>query len=110
MSRLKQVRVGMRVVDSLGQHIGTVDQIHAGESGPITTHGRHGLPGGLARALASAPDVHPQTAAHMVRTGYLRIRRRGDLPEHAYVAGDEIKRVAGNTAQVTLTRVQMLTG
>lgn len=109
MGRLEQVHVGMRVIDSLGEDVGVVDQIHAGEGGPVTTHGREGLPGGLARAVGAAPNVHPQAAARMLRTGYVRVRRRGVVPRHAYVAGDQIRRVAGNTAQLAVTGTEMLT-
>lgn len=109
MSRLEQVHVGMRVLDSLGEDIGVVDQIHAGAGGPTTTHGREGLPGGLARAVGSARSVHPLAATRMLRTGYVRVRRRGVVPGHAYVAGDQIRRVAGSTAQLAVTGTEMLT-
>lgn len=110
MSHLQQVRVGMRVVDSLGQDVGAVDQVNAGDGGPITTHGRHGLPDWLSRAVGREPHTHPQTAARMLRAGYVRVRRNGVLPTHAYAAADQIHAVTGSTAQLSVTATELLTG
>lgn len=110
MAGMRGLRTGMRVVDSLGQVVGTIDRVVEGDSGPVTTHGDGGLPSGLARALRSAPNVHPQTAARMLRGGYVRISRKGLHSRHAYAAADQVRAVEGEVVQLTVCRDEVPIG
>ena len=109
MAALRDVRPGMRVIDSLGQEVGTVDQVSPGDRGPVTTRGRGGVPQGLAQALRSTANVHPQTASRMLRRGYVRIGRRGAGP-HGYASADQIVEVGDDVVQLGVSRDELLRG
>ncbi len=111
MSEMADIRPGMRVIDSLGQHVGWIDQVVEGDGGPVTTSGQGGLPSGLARALGSAPNVHPQTGARMLRGGYVTIRCKGRLlSKRRYAAADQIRGVDKDVVQLTVCRDEALYG
>ena len=109
MSVLADIRAGMRVVDDLGQHVGTIDEVHPSDGGPVTTRGRRGLPSGLTRALGSTPNVHPQTAARMLRNGYVTITCT-PAPRHRYAAAEQIRGVERNVVQLVVSRGDLLCG
>jgi hypothetical protein len=75
MDVMNQVRIGMKVVDSAGGKVGTVDDVRFGDPEAITDAGqvapgdRGGLIGGLREAFGGSSRVDPQAAAQLVRVG-----------------------------------------
>ena len=99
---MEEVRPGMRVVDSLGRHLGTVDSVVPGRGSPVTTGGPSSLPTDLVRALSVARNAHPQTAARMMRGGYLRIRPTGVLTRYGYATADQVRGVDEDAVRLSV--------
>ena len=64
---IAQVNQGMRVIDSAGQELGTVSDVH--------------MPGDTA---GTATDLPAAEAANLARTGYFRVETAGLLQRDAY--------------------------
>ncbi|SDQ63191.1 hypothetical protein [Quadrisphaera sp. DSM 44207] len=115
MDVMDQVRVGMRVIDSTGADVGTVDDLKAGDPEALTSAGQEVDPGGglledVARAFGSGPRVHPQAAERMLRVGYVRVDRSGVLSGHGYVEADRIRAVEGDAVHLSVPADQLLDG
>ncbi len=92
---MSQVREGMRVVDYSGATVGVIAELKLGDADAITTAGQDaGDVGG-----STLPD---QLAGRLLRTGYIRIRRRGLLRRDAYAASDEIAGVDGDVVTLAV--------
>lgn len=94
---LARVEVGMRVLDSDDQQVGTVTAMKAGDPGAATAQGQRQTPGPVARVvdafLGAEPSVPRQRAEQLLRGGYLRIDARGFLARDLYAGADEVDRV-----------------
>ena len=100
MTILELVREGMAVVDNTGAHVGSVRDLKLGDPEAASAEGHvRSHSGGLAGllrlpqmdALSTVPD---EERAHLLRTGYIDIRRDGLLHHGSLlVAADEIDRV-----------------
>ncbi|MDR7276750.1 hypothetical protein [Catenuloplanes atrovinosus] len=81
---IARVNVGMSVVDSLGDTIGTVTAVQ--------------MPGTDVR-----PDVAAGAAEHLVSSGYLRIDTAGLFATDVYASGDQVVgSIEGEPGVVTL--------
>lgn len=115
MDAMDQVRVDMRVVDNTGREVGTVEDFKVGDPEAVTTEGQApasdgGLVGEIADTLGAGPDIHPQAAERLARTGYLRIDRSGLFGGHAYVGADRIDSVVGDTVTLAVSADELLDG
>jgi hypothetical protein len=104
--RLAEVRQGMSVVDVDGEEAGTVEVVQMGDRDAVTTEGEGRPSGGLLADIAGAftdttPDVHPQLAARLVRTGYIKIDR-GIGQGARYAAADQVSDVSEDVVRLTV--------
>lgn len=107
MDAMSQVRIGMRVYDSAGEELGTVDDLKFGDAEAVTDEGQvaagdGGLVGILARAVGGGTKLHPQAVAGLLRVGFIRIDRKGFLGGHAYAAADWIQAVEDDTVRLAV--------
>ncbi|WP_170147714.1 hypothetical protein [Micromonospora phaseoli] len=102
-----RVTTGMRVVDSAGIDVGTVDLVQRGDPNAVTVQAPTTDPGSsldelIESATVQEPDVPADLAARLLRTGYLKVSS-GLVPTGAvYVLADQI-------ATVTPTEVHLNT-
>ncbi|MEV4510895.1 hypothetical protein AB0K00_18225 [Dactylosporangium sp. NPDC049525] len=80
-----QVTVGMPVVDSAGEQVGTVSAVQA--------------PGTEVR-----PDTVAGITEHLIATGYLRIDGSGFLSNDVYAAGNQISGVNAGVVELLVPR------
>jgi hypothetical protein len=92
---IAEVTPGMRVVDAAGADVGTVDMVTLGDPNTVTVQapiGGTGAGGSLAdlvnAAAVNEPDVPPDAAAHLQRTGFLKVD--GAKGRALYVEADQI--------------------
>lgn len=112
---MAQVRIGMRVLDSMGEEIGTIDDLKAGDPGAVTGEGQvmggdGGLLGDIGRVFGGGPELHRQVAERLLRVGYIKIGREGFLAEDAYAAADRIQEVDNDTVRLSITSDQLHDG
>lgn len=110
---MRNVRPQMKVVDSTGAEVGTVDELKMGDPEAITAEGQtanenRGLVSNLADTIVgSEPDVPPQLADRLLRTGYIKIDSKGLFAKDVYAAGDSIERVEGDTVYLSLNKDEL---
>lgn len=83
-----------------------------GDPGAVTAQGqrdRRGFVEGVVDTFAGAePDVPPQRAEQLLRTGYVKIDAREFLARDLYAGADEIRHVDGNLVQLTVPRRRLV--
>lgn len=87
-----QVNTGMQVFDAAGEQIGTVSAVQMPDTG-------------------GSPDVAPDDADRLRRTGYVRIETRGLLSKDAYVEGSQVAQVDevdGGVVTLNVTKDRLL--
>ncbi|HEX7745817.1 MAG TPA: hypothetical protein VF462_11215 [Micromonosporaceae bacterium] len=79
---ISEVTPGMRVVDAKGDDVGTVDMVTLGDPNAVRVQppgGGAGAGGSIADLVSAAaftePDVPADAAAHLQRTGFLKVNR-----------------------------------
>jgi hypothetical protein len=113
MDVMRQVHIGMKVVDSAGEELGTVDDLKFGDAEAITGVGQvapgdsGGLTGGLRQAFGGESRLDSQAAARLVRGGYIDINREGLLSGHAYAEADWIQAVDNDTVRLSVPSFQL---
>ncbi|MBB4958661.1 hypothetical protein [Micromonospora polyrhachis] len=100
---------GMRVVDAAGVEVGTVDLVQLGDPNAVTVQAPTpdadvGLDD-LIRAGAEEPEVPADTAARLLREGFLKVDARRPLDGAVYVEADQIGVVSASEV-----RLNVLTG
>jgi hypothetical protein len=105
---MAHVNAGMRVVDRIGDDVGTVKLVRMGDPQAVTSEGQGGV-GGPLDAVAglvgeSEPDVPAQFAAQLLRTGYLKIDCSGVFAGDAYAPADEVAAVRDDTVHLSSVR------
>lgn len=108
------VREGMRVVDADGNEVGKVDEVQLGDPEAASTHGEGRPSDGFMEGIASAftdtgPDVHPQLAARLTRTGYVKVDP-GLGRKDRFAAADQVQRVADDVVYLTVGEDQLAGG
>lgn len=108
---IAQAKVGMPVIDSDGEIVGDVQDLKMGDPEAITTQGQQ-APGGLMDDLrdvvvGTEPDVHPQRAAQLLRTGYLKVDARGLFARDLYVGPEQIDHVDSRGVALVVPRSQL---
>ncbi|GIJ40636.1 hypothetical protein Vwe01_39610 [Micromonospora andamanensis] len=100
---LSQVTTGMRVVDSAGLDVGTVDLVQRGDPNAVTVQGAPTTDPGssldelIESAAVEEPDVPADLAARLLRTGYLKVSTDLVPTGAVYVLADQISTVTPTT-------------
>ena len=103
---IDQVRSGMKVVDSDGKELGTVEFVKLGDPQAATTEGQEPDPRpGVVPILADVftdpePDLPPALAARLVRTGFVKVDAKGWFSRDLYVTPDQVARVEGDVVHL----------
>ncbi len=109
------VRTGMRVLDSTGQEIGTVERVKTSDPRVFTADRQTaGEPGSFFGHVVESvsgpePDVPPAQVARLVRLGYLKVDGKGLVDTDLYVAADEITGVDQDVVYLSVPRDQLVT-
>lgn len=105
---IAQVEVGMPVLDSENERIGSVSAMKMGDPEAVTPQGQqgpHGLIEGIAASFTGTePDVPVQRAAQLLRTGYIKIDAKGFFTRDLYAGADEIDRVDDSEVRLSVPR------
>lgn len=96
---LAEAREGMHVVDAGGNRIGEVEIVQA----PAESENDTGSAGG------TEPDIEPDLAHRLVRTGYLKLRGRNLLHRNRYIGAEQVNRIEGGTIHVAVTESDLPT-
>lgn len=110
---ISHVHEGMRVVDSTGAEIGTVDDVRLGDAAAVTSEGQRtpepgGFGGAVTRIVAAAHELPDGAGERLTREGYLRVDAKGLFSGHRYAAADEVAGVDGDTVTLTVPRDQLV--
>lgn len=105
---LKDVYVGMNVVDNVGHDIGTVQDMKIGDPQAVTAEGQSPpapstILGSVAMGLRGRMGDMPQEQAdRLARMGFIRVKHGHLFGHEVYVAGDEVDRVEDNTVHLAI--------
>ena len=111
---IEMVRDGMKVVDSEGKNVGTVEFVKMGEPGAATEQGNEtqdtGLLGNMAAAVGGdpEPDVPGPMRARLLRSGYLKVDGGFFFGTDRYVAPEQIANVQGDTVFLRAMKEQLV--
>ncbi|MGI5187227.1 hypothetical protein ACQEVI_03680 [Promicromonospora sp. CA-289599] len=109
---IRDVTTGMTVIDTGGETVGTVDEVHMADAGAATGAGQSpDQPGGtvawIAEAFRGNSEMGQQAQERLIRLGYVRIDASGLFSGHRYVEADQIAAVAGDQVQLSVTADQL---
>ncbi|MEV6816525.1 hypothetical protein [Micromonospora sp. NPDC051296] len=98
---VSRVNTGMRVVDSAGIDVGTVDLVQRGDPNAVTVQAPVADPGSsldelIESAAVEEPDVPADLAARLLRTGYLKVSTDLVPTGAVYVLADQIATISEN--------------
>ncbi|MEV0806458.1 hypothetical protein [Micromonospora sp. NPDC050200] len=95
---ISRITTGMRVIDTVGVEVGTVDLVQRGDPNAVTVQAPTADPGGslnelIESAAVGEPDVPADLAARLLRTGYLKVSTELARTGAVYVLADQIATV-----------------
>jgi hypothetical protein len=103
---------GMRVVDSSGDELGTVESVKMGDPGVVTEEGQdvdnennRGLLGAVVEVF-QGDRLPPQVTAQLLRTGFVKVDGKGLLASDFYVGVDGIDEVSGDVVRLSPSAAQ----
>ncbi|WFE63405.1 hypothetical protein [Micromonospora sp. WMMD714] len=104
---ISRVTTGMRVVDTVGVEIGTVDLVQRGDPNAVTVQAATPDPGGsldelIGSAAVEEPDVPADLAARLLRTGYLKVSTELARTGAVYVLADQIATVTDDRVRLSV--------
>ncbi|WP_326561532.1 hypothetical protein [Micromonospora sp. NBC_01796] len=110
---IAQVTSGMRVIDPGGEEVGTVIAVQLGDPNAVAAQDPPSGDGVLGdgvphTATGDEPDVPPDLAARLMRTGYLKVDSRGFLAHDLYIEADQIAKVNQDVVELTVDRNRLL--
>nr|MDT0661262.1 hypothetical protein [Micromonospora sp. DSM 115978] len=125
---LDQVVTGMRVLDASGEDVGRVTAVALGDPNAVTAQDPPGSAGVLGGQVphteqGDEPEVSPDLAARLLRSGYLRVTGTGTGSGPVdrlaagglaptgdfYVAEGQIAGVSPDLVELTVTRAELVT-
>lgn len=104
---ISHVREGMRVVDSNGDEVGTVEDVRMGDPEAVTDQGESTRDVGLFSGTEDS-GLSEQARHQLARTGYVRVSKSGLLSGSAYAGGDEITRVEDDVVHLSRSKDALL--
>ncbi len=111
---IEMVREGMKVVDSEGKNVGSVEAVQMGDPGAATEMGNEprdtGLLGDIAQAVGGErePDVPGPMRARLLRSGYIKVDGGFFFGTDRYVMPDQLASVQGDTVHLHAMKGQLL--
>jgi hypothetical protein len=112
---IEQVRVGMEVHDSAGEHIGKLTYYRIGDPSAIDIEPMTDRPVGEQFAVAMGghrePNVPPPLLKRFLMTGYLKVddKRRLKRDHHYYALADQIASVEDDAIRLTIAINELIT-
>ncbi|MEH0982194.1 hypothetical protein [Micromonospora sp. CPCC 205556] len=102
---ISRVTTGMRVVDTVGVEVGTVDLVQRGDPNAVTVQASTADPGGslhelIETAAVEEPDVPADLAARLLRRGYLKVSTELTRTGAVYVLADQIATVTDDQVRL----------
>jgi hypothetical protein len=97
---IEKVYEGMKVVDVNGEEVGKVEFVKLGDPQAISIQDED---------PDVMPDVPQPFAARLLRTGYLKVDRKGLFARDAYVSATEVDEVEDNTVRLNVSKDMLLT-
>jgi hypothetical protein len=108
-----RVTTGMRVVDSTGAEVGTVDLVQRGDPAAVTVQAPDGVDPGssldelIGSAAAEEPDVPADLAARLLRGGYLKVAAERARTGAVYVPADRIAAVTDHGVRLDIPAAEL---
>ncbi|WP_428962584.1 hypothetical protein [Micromonospora fluostatini] len=105
---ISRVTTGMRVVDSTGADVGTVDLVQRGDPNAVTVQGTPNADPGssldelIESTAVEEPDVPADLAARLLHSGYLKVSTELVPTGAVYVLADRIAAVADGELRLTV--------
>ncbi|WP_328341036.1 hypothetical protein [Micromonospora sp. NBC_00421] len=105
---ISRVTTGMRVVDTVGVEVGTVDLVQRGDPNAVAVQASTATdPGGsldelIESAAVEEPDVPADLAARLLRTGYLKVSTELARTGAVYVLADQIATVVDDRVRLSV--------
>ncbi|MGN9802995.1 hypothetical protein [Micromonospora sp. L32] len=104
---ISRVTTGMRVIDTAGVEVGTVDLVQRGDPNAVTVQAPTADPGGsldelIEAAAVEEPDVPADLAARLLRTGYLKVSTELARTGAVYVLADQIAAVTDGQVRLAV--------
>jgi hypothetical protein len=101
------LRPGMRVVDSAGEEVGTVEDVRPGDvpddsEAPEDRGGLDGLLGAVRDAVTTGDGIPAADRERLRRSGYLRIEGAGFLTGSRYAALDDVASADGDVVRLAV--------
>ncbi|KXK62879.1 hypothetical protein AWW66_05990 [Micromonospora rosaria] len=105
---ISRVTTGMRVVDSTGADVGTVDLVQRGDPNAVTVQGTPNADPGssldelIESTAVEEPEVPADLAARLLHSGYLKVSTDLVPTGAVYVLADRIAAVADGELRLTV--------
>lgn len=110
---ISRVTTGMRVVDSTGAEVGTVDLVQRGDPNAVTVQASAPVDPGsslnelIESAAVEEPDLPADLAARLLRTGYLKVSTELARTGAVYVLADQITAVTDDGVRLDVPATQL---
>ena len=109
---ISRVTTGMRVVDSTGVEIGTVDLVQRGDPTAVTVQAPTADPGSSLDELIEStaveePDVPADLAARLLHSGYLKVSTELARTGAVYVLADRIAAVTDDQVRLDVPSTEL---
>ncbi|RZU72708.1 hypothetical protein EV384_1088 [Micromonospora kangleipakensis] len=109
---ISRVTTGMRVVDSTGVEVGTVDLVQRGDPTAVTVQAPTADPGSsldelIESAAVEEPDVPADLAARLLRSGYLKVSTELARTGAVYVLADRIATVTDDQVRLDVPATEL---
>jgi hypothetical protein len=105
---ISRVTTGMRVIDSTGAEIGTVDLVQRSDPAAVTVQAPAGVDPGsslnelIEQAAVEEPDLPADLAARLRRSGYLKVSTELARTGAVYVLADRIAAVTDDGVRLAV--------
>jgi len=110
---ISRVTTGMRVVDSTGVDVGTVELVQRGDPNAVTVQAPAPVDPGssldelIESAAVEEPDVPADLAARLLRTGYLKVSTELARTGAVYVLADRIAAVTPDGVRLDVPAAEL---
>ncbi|MFE9691570.1 hypothetical protein [Micromonospora sp. NPDC005806] len=110
---VSRVTTGMRVIDSTGVEVGTVDLVQRGDPTAVTVQAPAPVDPGssldelIESAAVEEPDVPADLAARLLRSGYLKVSTQLARSGAVYVLADRIAAVTDEGVRLDVPAAEL---